>query len=108
MEMRCIDRQTGQRVPEWKEAKGIYYDSQTDADHGWKGLVDRTVDGKMHIYTARYAEDQVKKSVEQPCRLWSLKEKMELGIQALGNYKPSHEEIKGTEIAAWSIGKQSK
>ncbi|MFN8279778.1 MAG: BlaI/MecI/CopY family transcriptional regulator [Saprospiraceae bacterium] len=59
-----------------------------------KGLVDRTADGKMHIYTARYAEDQVKKSVVS-----SLVDQvfegaaMELVIQALGNYKPSHEEI---------------
>lgn len=59
-----------------------------------KRLVDRIAEGKLHIYTARYAEDQVKKSVVS-----SLVDQvfegaaMELVIQALGNYKPSHEEI---------------
>ncbi len=59
-----------------------------------KGLVDRKADGKLHVYSACYKENQVKKSmisniVEQVFEGAA----MEMVIQTLGNYKPNATEI---------------
>ncbi len=60
-----------------------------------KGMVSRESEGKLHIYAANYDETQVKKSavnnmVEQVFEGAA----MELVLQTLGNYKPTHDEIK--------------